>query len=126
MIRRPPRSTRTDTLFPYTTLFRSPFFECEHDFAGAQHHDMVRQISDGLARDRAGYRLFIRAHRDEADHLESAPGRLGERRAPRRTRSRAKHEEAATEGFGPGRPRPAPAAHTKTADGGDQPKDADH
>src|SRR3546814_10330132 len=29
-IRRPPRSTRTDTLFPYTTLFRSP---CEnHDY----------------------------------------------------------------------------------------------
>src|SRR3546814_21005191 len=27
MIRRPPRSTRTDTLFPYTTLFRSP--ECD-------------------------------------------------------------------------------------------------
>src|SRR3546814_8352945 len=27
MIRRPPRSTRTDTLFPYTTLFRS----AEHD-----------------------------------------------------------------------------------------------
>src|SRR3546814_5611861 len=26
MLRRPPRSTRTDTLFPYTTLFRS----CEH------------------------------------------------------------------------------------------------
>src|SRR3546814_10429456 len=24
MIRRPPRSTRTDTLFPYTTRFRSP------------------------------------------------------------------------------------------------------
>src|SRR3546814_12719779 len=24
IIRRPPRSTRTDTLFPYTTLFRSP------------------------------------------------------------------------------------------------------
>src|SRR3546814_14824673 len=27
MIRRPPRSTRTDTLFPYTTLFRS---DAEH------------------------------------------------------------------------------------------------
>src|SRR3546814_10588869 len=27
MIRRPPRSTRTDTLFPYTTLFRS---SCSH------------------------------------------------------------------------------------------------
>src|SRR3546814_18532047 len=26
MRRRPPRSTRTDTLFPYTTLFRSPGF----------------------------------------------------------------------------------------------------
>src|SRR3546814_2432402 len=26
MHRRPPRSTRTDTLFPYTTLFRSPIF----------------------------------------------------------------------------------------------------
>src|SRR3546814_15473653 len=29
MIRRPPRSTRTDTLFPYTTLFRSPAAEAE-------------------------------------------------------------------------------------------------
>src|SRR3546814_20646386 len=28
MIRRPPRSTRTDTLFPYTTLFRSPCSPC--------------------------------------------------------------------------------------------------
>src|SRR3546814_12926648 len=27
MLRRPPRSTRTDTLFPYTTLFRSDIFE---------------------------------------------------------------------------------------------------
>src|SRR3546814_15246553 len=27
MIRRPPRSTRTDTLFPYTTLFRSSQYE---------------------------------------------------------------------------------------------------
>src|SRR3546814_110326 len=31
MIRRPPRSTRTDTLFPYTTLFRS---ERVHDTCG--------------------------------------------------------------------------------------------
>src|SRR3546814_5851915 len=29
MIRRPPRSTRTDTLFPYTTLFRSLLEEVE-------------------------------------------------------------------------------------------------
>src|SRR3546814_4387896 len=34
MIRRPPRSTRTDTLFPYTTLFRS-LHRCAgvHEFA---------------------------------------------------------------------------------------------
>src|SRR3546814_8673580 len=37
MIRRPPRSTRTDTLFPYTTLFRSlenvglTYFDSRHD-----------------------------------------------------------------------------------------------
>src|SRR3546814_2364078 len=29
MIRRPPRSTRTDTLFPYTTLFRSRIHDAE-------------------------------------------------------------------------------------------------
>src|SRR3546814_219615 len=28
MIRRQPRSTRTDTLFPYTTLFRSTYITC--------------------------------------------------------------------------------------------------
>src|SRR3546814_6654915 len=38
MIRRPPRSTRTDTLFPYTTLFRS--YAKPHD----QHHD--RQFAE--------------------------------------------------------------------------------
>src|SRR3546814_5404905 len=31
MIRRPPRSTRTDTLFPYTTLFRSPLGGLQKD-----------------------------------------------------------------------------------------------
>src|SRR3546814_13292231 len=35
MIRRPPRSTRTDTLFPYTTLFRSTA-----DAAGARTHSV--------------------------------------------------------------------------------------
>src|SRR3546814_16474246 len=32
MIRRPPRSTRTDTLFPYTTLFRSRLMACLSDW----------------------------------------------------------------------------------------------
>src|SRR3546814_19309413 len=39
MIRRPPRSTRTDTLFPYTTLFRSPAGgeRRREEVAGARH-----------------------------------------------------------------------------------------
>src|SRR3546814_8728695 len=35
MIRRPPRSTRTDTLFPYTTLFRSVGMATPDDVAAA-------------------------------------------------------------------------------------------
>src|SRR3546814_3865600 len=39
MIRRPPRSTRTDTLFPYTTLFRSGRRRRRLDWrAGEAHH----------------------------------------------------------------------------------------
>src|SRR3546814_7816225 len=34
MIRRPPRSTRTDTLFPYTTLFRSTAVRLRHPGPG--------------------------------------------------------------------------------------------
>src|SRR3546814_14819268 len=37
MIRRPPRSTRTDTLFPYTTLFRSSRTLRRAGFHGRQH-----------------------------------------------------------------------------------------
>src|SRR3546814_15291898 len=37
MIRRPPRSTRTDTLFPYTTLFRSDMGSFPHEFSGYRH-----------------------------------------------------------------------------------------
>src|SRR3546814_7012787 len=33
MIRRPPRSTRTDTLFPYTTLFRSHRLEAQSELS---------------------------------------------------------------------------------------------
>src|SRR3546814_1833292 len=38
MIRRPPRSTRTDTLFPYTTLFRSDLLALlKRHFASVKH-----------------------------------------------------------------------------------------
>src|SRR3546814_12176478 len=38
MIRRPPRSTRTDTLFPYTTLFRSPYHAWMYNSVGELTH----------------------------------------------------------------------------------------
>src|SRR3546814_4998384 len=49
MIRRPPRSTRTDTLFPYTTLFRSvvnadTFTDLQTWWAVADDH-LVRELT---------------------------------------------------------------------------------
>src|SRR3546814_6083474 len=52
MIRRPPRSTRTDTLFPYTTLFRSSGHEHPpHRVGGGGAHTQrrVRAGVGGLA-----------------------------------------------------------------------------
>src|SRR3546814_4636848 len=46
MIRRPPRSTRTDTLLPYTTLFRSAQFSLDARRAGCgrpDHRDVERR-----------------------------------------------------------------------------------
>src|SRR3546814_19429727 len=43
MIRRPPRSTRTDTLFPYTTLFRSRVRDAVDDVL-----DRLRPPGDGV------------------------------------------------------------------------------
>src|SRR3546814_19945221 len=48
MIRRPPRSTRTDTLFPYTTLFRSA--ECEALQHAEQNDDDRRRDADARRR----------------------------------------------------------------------------
>src|SRR3546814_18092495 len=42
MIRRPPRSTRTDTLFPYTTLFRSGEVTANEDLM--REHGVLRRI----------------------------------------------------------------------------------
>src|SRR3546814_2442518 len=65
MIRRPPRSTRTDTLFPYTTLFRS--------LVPADEHAVVRglwravDVFRVLALAYAAYSLWLR--RDEVADL---------------------------------------------------------
>src|SRR3546814_3121452 len=58
MIRRPPRSTRTDTLFPYTTLFRLE--------PGDWHLELVRQAAirqAGRGIDRAVAHRNVRAQR---------------------------------------------------------------
>src|SRR3546814_14767664 len=45
MIRRPPRSTRTDTLFPYTTLFRSAWESGHLVFADEPLSSVVERIN---------------------------------------------------------------------------------
>src|SRR3546814_8957701 len=50
MIRRPPRSTRTDTLFPYTTLFRSAGAGAEGGDAGAIFGQQCEQALGGVDR----------------------------------------------------------------------------
>src|SRR3546814_10528941 len=61
MILRPPRSTRTDTLFPYTTLFRSPQSATRKgDLAANCLLDQLRP---------AGVLQWIRAHRRDHRHL---------------------------------------------------------
>src|SRR3546814_7939369 len=54
MIRRPPRSTRTDTLFPYTTLFRScaPKGIPEKLAAVAGDHVAVAELTEKVEADR--------------------------------------------------------------------------
>src|SRR3546814_10548338 len=49
MIRRPPRSTRTDTLFPYTTLFRSEVPAGPHQ-ADARREECIAKALDTLRR----------------------------------------------------------------------------
>src|SRR3546814_9414390 len=65
MRRRPPRSTRTDTLFPYTTLFRSAdrglCAAARSAPAGAEGHARSR-------RDRGEYPAFVKLGRDGGDH----------------------------------------------------------
>src|SRR3546814_4572673 len=49
MILRPPRSTRTDTLFPYTTLFRA-ILRVRRQFDHAELDHLVDRVVDGLTR----------------------------------------------------------------------------
>src|SRR3546814_19316106 len=62
MIRRPPRSTRTDTLFPYTTLFRSD----RPSLVGQPH---VLRVSVGLR---------VHRHRGDAEPARGADHPAGD------------------------------------------------
>src|SRR3546814_9238030 len=68
MIRRPPRSTRTDTLFPYTTLFRSD----QPDAAGDHHRALFRRlrIGDRQPDDRGQRCALWCLHRPGADDAD--------------------------------------------------------
>src|SRR3546814_2979399 len=68
MIRRPPRSTRTDTLFPYTTLFRSP---AARSAAAPDVGGRTRHLSSSA---RAGDRDSARID-DRIDYREARPQR---------------------------------------------------
>src|SRR3546814_11617172 len=84
MIRRPPRSTRTDTLFPYTTLFRSAA-------------DPVRRAVRAVAGVEAGDAAVPRLARAPRQAVACAPWRRPGGAAPRPLRTRA---EAARTGRG--------------------------
>src|SRR3546814_15551354 len=68
MIRRPPRSTRTDTLFPYPTLFRSgPVYfpnhdaTTEHDLDQSPYRDEAPEFAPEYAPGKLGHLMFRRA-----------------------------------------------------------------
>src|SRR3546814_2847444 len=85
MIRRPPRATRTDTLFPYTTLFRSgicirytvgPVDRChgrdlhvDHAGLGAVGLPFYRSYADGWQGSCAEGRLRSEEHTSELQSL---------------------------------------------------------
>src|SRR3546814_10446626 len=92
MIRRPPRSTRTDTLFPYTTLFRSPVVRAGQEvvrrrgqpaeIAAAVHHHhrpaAIGRIVGAEAELAAGLELRCdQIERPVVDHPALGVARLG-------------------------------------------------
>src|SRR3546814_16860682 len=70
MIRRPPRSTRTDTLFPYTTLFRSlAHIRIAGENREGAKHDLHHAIETGYPRIHATNRRRVREIRHVVEAL---------------------------------------------------------
>src|SRR3546814_11853107 len=100
MIRRPPRSTRTDTLFPYTTLFRSVL--TQHDRIGgnrAHPFDEAREMECDLRIGRAIIDVSGRngLRRTPLVDLDHPGGDMAPRRLPHEARSQYARKRAATE-----------------------------
>src|SRR3546814_9212171 len=71
MIRRPPRSTRTDTLFPYTTLFRSKRLAIQ-TFQIFAHGPSAQRWAGPIDRIGAGHAaLFIGRSEEHTSELQS-------------------------------------------------------
>src|SRR3546814_2514254 len=83
MIRRPPRSTRTDTLFPYTTLFRSRrrADQCRL----SRRPGRSRRPQGGRCRADRRWPRGERSACPEIPHLDAAAGRDGEARRDSRS-----------------------------------------
>src|SRR3546814_4992041 len=86
MIRRPPRSTRTDTLFPYTTLFRSRAHRPDRSGGRRRAHhlvtgavDQVRALGDAGSRRRLQCAPTPRPRRLEEVRLPIRPARRADR-----------------------------------------------
>src|SRR3546814_5478639 len=75
MIRRPPRSTRTDTLFPYTTLFRSVFDAPMGADCGGEGLGIESDRREVIAPFRAFAALPFDVVFDHGDHREM--GKMG-------------------------------------------------
>src|SRR3546814_4497394 len=87
MIRRPPRSTRTDTLFPYTTLFRSDDPAEAADFEQARRILLVLRLNHGdhrIARQRVAHHRPIARLEDVGRQL-----RAREEQRPRQRKDRS-------------------------------------
>src|SRR3546814_10241106 len=70
MIRRPPRSTRTDTLFPYTTLFRSVVIAGKAMFVVDAGEGAARNIAQmGLPNGRIRALFLTHYHSDHIDGM---------------------------------------------------------
>src|SRR3546814_5667764 len=85
MIRRPPRSTRTDTLFPYTTLFRSVEHRLDRGERFPGHGGRDRPLAANIVgAGREGADTFGAAEFDAGEQLRAvAPGcHIFHQRAP--------------------------------------------